>query len=82
MDEQGSISGAARLLHMTYRKAWAQLKAMEGQLGFSVVRKQAGGKGGGGASLTAEARLLLTRYARLARGLEEEVDEKFRKIFL
>jgi molybdate transport system regulatory protein len=82
VDEQGSISKAARSLNITYRKAWGQIKAMEEQLGLSVVQKQTGGKGGGGARLTPEARDLLSKYARLAQGFEEEVNEKFRRIFL
>ncbi len=80
--EQGSISKASRLLNLTYRKAWAQIKAMEDQLGLPLVRKQTGGQGGGGARLTSEAKDLLFKYSRLAEGLEEEVDEKFREIFL
>jgi molybdate transport system regulatory protein len=55
---------------------------MEEQLGLSLVQKQTGGQGGGGARLTPEAKDLLSKYARLAQGLGEEVDEKFRGIFL
>jgi molybdate transport system regulatory protein len=82
IDEQGSISRAARLLKMTYRKAWGQIKAMEGQLDLPLVEKQAGGPGGGGARLTPEARELLGKYVQLARGIEEEVDRRFRELFL
>jgi len=82
VDEQGSISRAAHLLKITYRKAWGQLKAMEVQLGLSLVQKQTGGRGGGGARLTPEARDLLSKYARLSQGMEEKVNEKFRRIFL
>ena len=82
VEEQGSISKASRLLHLPYRKAWGKIKAMEEQLGVPLVRKQTGGQGGGGARLTPEAKDLLSKYARLAQGLEEEVDEKFRGIFL
>jgi molybdate transport system regulatory protein len=55
---------------------------MEDQLGMPLVQKQTGGQGGGGARLTPEAEDLLSKYSRLAEGLEEEVDEKFREIFL
>ena len=82
IDEQGSISKAARILKITYRKAWGQIKAMEQQLGLPLVQKQAGGPGGGGAILTAEARELLGAYFRLAQGIGEEVDRRFREIFL
>jgi len=80
--EEGSISQAARILKLSYRKAWGQIKAMEQQLGLPLVQKQAGGPGGGGAILTAEARELLGAYFRLAQGIGEEVDRRFREIFL
>ena len=82
VEEQGSISKAARLLNLAYRKAWGQIKAMEDRLGLPLVQKQTGGQGGGGARLTPEAKDLLSKYGRLAQGLEGEVDEKFREIFL
>ena len=82
IDEQGSISRAARLLKMTYRKAWGQIQAIEDQLGLFLVEKQTGGPGGGGARLTPEARNLLSKYFRLAQGIEEEVDRRFQEIFL
>ena len=82
IDEQGSISKASRLLKITYRKAWGQIKAMENELGLPLVEKQTGGAGGGGARLTAEARELLGGYRQLAQGIGEEVDRRFREIFL
>jgi molybdate transport system regulatory protein len=80
--EEGSISQAARILKLTYRKAWGQIKAMEQQLGLPLVQKQTGGAGGGGARLTPEAREILFDYVRLAQGIGEEVDRRFREIFL
>jgi molybdate transport system regulatory protein len=82
LEEQGSISQAARRLKITYRKAWGQIRAMEEKLGLPLVQKQTGGHGGGGARLTPEARDLLSRYERLTQGMEEEVNEKFKGIFL
>jgi molybdate transport system regulatory protein len=82
VDEQGSISKAAHLLKMTYRKAWGQIKAMEERLGLPLVVKRAGGVGGGGARLTPEARDLLAKYDGLIHGMEAEVNKKFQRIFL
>jgi hypothetical protein len=65
---------------MTYRKAWGQIKAMEEQLGLALVEKQAGGRGGG-ARLTRRP-ASLSKYLRLAQGIEEEVDRRFREIFM
>jgi molybdate transport system regulatory protein len=80
--DSGSISKAARLLEITYRKAWGQVKFMEEQLGLPLVIKLTGGAGGGGARLTPEARGLLAKYDRLIAGLQEQVNERVREIFL
>ena len=46
MEEQGAISKAARLLKMTYRKAWGQIKFMEEKLGLPLVGRETNrGKG-------------------------------------
>jgi molybdate transport system regulatory protein len=82
IDEQGSISQAARIRKLTYRKAWGQIRAMEQQLGLPLVQKQTGGAGGGGARLTPEARELLRDYLQLAQGIGDEVDRRFQEIFL
>lgn len=82
VDELGSISQAARFMNLSYRRAWGQIRAMEEHLGLPLVEKKTGGPGGGGARLTPEARDLLSKYERLAHGLEETVNRKFREIFL
>lgn len=81
VENSGSISQAARLLKITYRKAWGQIKFMEEQLGVPLVLKLTGGVGGGGARLTPEARELLAKYDRLIAGLQEQVNERFREVF-
>lgn len=79
--KHGSINSAAREIDISYRKAWGYIKAMEERLGMRLVERHAGGKNGGGAELTAEARAFLDRYARLEDGIREMVDEKFNNIF-
>lgn len=81
IDEQGSISGAAREMGISYRKAWGYIKAMEERLGVDLVATRVGGGSGGGASITDEARLLVERFARLEKGMRELVDERFDEVF-
>jgi molybdate transport system regulatory protein len=81
IDKHGSISQAAKEINISYRKAWSYIDAMEKRLGMDLVQRQAGGKNGGGASLTQGAREFLQRYALLEDGIKEMVDEKFRDIF-
>ncbi|HYA87840.1 MAG TPA: LysR family transcriptional regulator [Nitrospirota bacterium] len=81
IDRHGSISQAAKEITISYRKAWGYIKAMEERLGFELVQRQAGGKNGGGAALTEEARKFLKRYKKIEDGIKELIDERFRITF-
>jgi molybdate transport system regulatory protein len=54
---------------------------MEERLGVKLVERQAGGRNGGGAVLTTEAREFLARYKRMEDSLRGVVDRKFADIF-
>lgn len=71
----GSISAAARRLDMSYRHAWAMVRASEERLGRPLLVRSKGGRGGGGARLTALARTLLREY----RAVEARLSESARK---
>ena len=81
IDSYGSINQAAKEIHISYRKAWSYIKNMEERLGIQLVERQTGGKNGGGATLTEEARRFLRKYKAMERGINEIVDERFREIF-
>lgn len=81
IDAHGSINRAAREVDISYRKAWSHIKAMEERLGITLVERQAGGRNGGGAVLTKEARRFLKKFEAMEDGIREIVDERFRKIF-
>ncbi|RMG02611.1 MAG: LysR family transcriptional regulator, partial [Nitrospirae bacterium] len=78
IDRYGSINRAARDVNISYRKAWSYIKAMEERLGIPLVERRTGGKDGGGASLTDEARLFLREYARFEDEMRKLADERFR----
>jgi molybdate transport system regulatory protein len=50
--EAGSISAAARLLGMSYRRAWELVAELNQTFSSPVVERITGGVGGGGAKLT------------------------------
>jgi len=81
IDRYGSINQAAKEINISYRKAWGYIKAMEERLGFRLIERQAGGKNGGGATLTDEARAFLKKYAALEYGMQELVDKRFETVF-
>ncbi|WP_322012632.1 TOBE domain-containing protein [Paraburkholderia sp. J12] len=62
--ETGSITGAAKAVGMSYKGAWDAIDAMNNLAGEPLVVRAAGGKGGGGTTLTARAlRLIETWHA-------------------
>lgn len=77
----GSINRAAHELGISYRKAWGSLKAMEERLNLKLVEKQTGGKDGGGAVLTDDAKSLIKEFQTLEQGLEEYVNARFERLF-
>ncbi len=81
IDSHGSINRAAQEVDISFRKAWCHIKAMEERLGVKLVERQAGGRNGGGATLTEDAREFLRKYEALERGIQGLVDKRFRTIF-
>jgi molybdenum ABC transporter molybdate-binding protein len=64
-----SISGAARQLGMSYRRAWLLIDGMNRAAGWELVTTRTGGQSGGGANLTDRGRFAVTVF----RGLLEQV---------
>ncbi len=81
IDKYGSINQAAKEINISYRKAWGYIKAMEERLGIKLIERQTGGRHGGGATLTQDARNFLKKYEALEKGIQGLVDERFIQIF-
>lgn len=71
----GSISGAARSMGMSYRRAWLLVETMNQCFERPLVETATGGKSGGGATLTAEGVAVLNAYTVMMK----EVDEVARR---
>jgi len=81
IDRSGSINRAAQEMNMSFRKAWGALRAMEERLGVKLVERHTGGKDGGGAVLTEDARKFVKQFEILEKDFQQYVDAKFQKIF-
>jgi len=68
--ETGSITGAARQLGMSYRRAWLLLEELNGALKKPAVDSAQGGQNGGGSVLTDTGRALIELYRRVERTAE------------
>lgn len=77
----GSINKAAHEIHISYRKALSYINAMEGRMRVRLVERHAGGKNGGGAVLTKEAKDFLKKYKMLENGINKIIDRKFSSVF-
>lgn len=77
----GSISAAAELLNLPYRRAWEKVQEMEKALGYKVVETAIGGQHGGGASLTPAGRQAIEQFHKFASGFEAEVARRYRAAF-
>lgn len=62
IEETGSLRSAAAQMGLSYSKALRLVQHAEKALGFALTCKTIGGRGGGGSTLTAEARQFLERY--------------------
>jgi molybdate transport system regulatory protein len=69
--ETGSITRAARSIKMSYRRAWEHVESMNRQAPTPLVTASAGGRGGGGATLTSAGENAITDFRKL--------DERFRR---
>lgn len=67
IDACGSISQAAKRMGMTYKNAWDAVDAMNTAAGEPLVSRSVGGRGGGGAQLTARGRQLIARFEQVER---------------
>ena len=81
VDEFWSLQKAASSMNMAYSKAWKMIKEMEGQWGFALTEREAGGRDGGGSRLTARAKILLRQYDGFIDAAEEEMTKLFESYF-
>lgn len=81
IERLGSITAAAKVFGMSYRAAWNKLHSCQEKLGFSLLETQAGGRGGGGARLTSEAREFLAKYDALRAAADHELAVLYERIF-
>ena len=79
IETHGSLKKAAECMGMSYRAAWGKIKATEAIIGFSLVEKNAGKKGG--YSLSDEGRRLMTQYRSWFNSVEEAAIRSADEVF-
>ncbi|MEE1891055.1 TOBE domain-containing protein [Pseudomonas carassii] len=72
--EQGSITRAAKAAGISYKAAWDAIDELNNLAAQPLVERSTGGRGGGGARLSAEGERVLRLYQRL-QALQAEILE-------
>ncbi|HET7064358.1 MAG TPA: LysR family transcriptional regulator [Rudaea sp.] len=73
--ETGSISGAARLMRMSYKRAWQLVDEMNRMFVSPLIEAAPGGAHGGGAKLTADG----ARIAAAYRNIQKKAPQAIRR---
>ena len=76
-----SLRAAALSMDMAYSKAWMVIRNAENGLGFHLLLSNTGGRNGGGAALTDEARLMLAAYDEYCEKLRAYGEKLFEETF-
>ena len=79
IDAEGSLKSASDLLHISYRKAWGDLKKAEQCLGITLLDKHRGGALGGRTQLTALGKQWLKAYTRFRSDIERAAEKAYSK---
>jgi molybdate transport system regulatory protein len=77
----GSLRQAAVEINMSYSQAWRLIRMLERNLGFPLLKRKAGGPGGGYSSLTPEAARLTAAYGNFRRETGQSIDALFKRYF-
>src|SRR5215471_16386538 len=76
----GSISGAARALGMSYRRAWLLVEELNDALLEPAVTAEIGGRSGGGAALTPVGERVIDLYRKIESYARAAATSEFRAI--
>ena len=79
IESTGSLQAACNKLHISYRKAWGDLKKAEQALNVNLVVKQRGGNTGGRTGLTEQGKKWLAAYEKFHSEIQEAVKKSRKK---
>ncbi|CAH8283302.1 molybdate transport system regulatory protein [Mariniflexile fucanivorans] len=80
IEETGSLSKAAKTLNISYKKAWDLIDSVNKSAEQPVTINSIGGKGGGGAHLTAYGKSLIRVFDEINQNCWGFLDAQLEKI--
>lgn len=81
IERTGSLRKASLEMELSYSKAISIISRAEQVLGYSLTEKKTGGKGGGGSTLTVEAKQFIEKYEKYREACYEANAEIYNEIF-
>jgi molybdate transport system regulatory protein len=81
VDETGSLHQAAKLMGMSYNKAWRAMREAEDHLGLKLLTRRIGGPGGGGSMLTEDGVKLMERFRVFLDEADADLARLYQKCF-
>jgi molybdate transport system regulatory protein len=79
--QHASLNAAAKIMNLSYTKAYKMIKGSEKYLGFKLLDRQIGGVGGGGSNLTPECIDFLEKFTLFSQEINNISSELFDKYF-
>ena len=80
IDETGSLNDAMKKLNLTYRKTWDNLRKIERELGFPLIKPTRGGADGGNTVLTTEGKILIQAFDKFHLEYDQVIQQGFERI--
>lgn len=74
--ETGSINQAAKLMGMSYKKAWDLIHSINNHTQKPIVLTQTGGEKGGGTIVTTEGKIIIEAFKKLHIDFQQYISEK------
>lgn len=80
IDETGSLNDAMKKLGLTYRKTWDNLRRIENELGFALIKPTRGGVEGGNTVLTLEGKIVIAAFEKFHAEYDSIIQNGFETI--
>lgn len=80
IDEQQSLSKAAKSIEMSYKKAWGLIDSVNKSAESPITVNNIGGKGGGGTQLTSYGKHLISVYDEITENCQVFLDEQLKQV--
>ena len=79
IEKTGSISGAAKMMGMSYRRAWNLVDSINQDFSAEIIITSSGGKGGGGALVSKVGLDIIERYQKIEEKALDSVSDDLDK---